>query len=260
MKTNVTKYKEDLERLIKLSDQMYEDIKLEASEEETQKGEMEPGLVFLSSYQQWYSEAHEVLRQLLPSRLSEFEMLYQGNDKRKDINAQTYTIKDWLLGSRLGMDSETGLIFCDEATIVFMQFQMQCEILKSARLRFESSLLDIHQLLRADLFDSEVASARELLKNGFLRAAGAIAGVVAEKQLWEACQNHNVSIRKKNPTIATYNDALKEREVIDIPQWRRIQRLGDLRNLCDHNKEREPTKDEVTELIDGVEGLIKTVF
>jgi len=260
MKSNLTKYQEDLERLIKLSDQMYEDIKLEESKKKPQKGEMEPGLLFLSSYQRWYSETHEVIRQILPSRLSEFALLYHGNEKRKDINLQTYTIKDWLLGIRLGTDSKSGLSFYDAATTVFMQFQMQYQILKSAKLRFESSLLDIHQLLRADLFDSEVESARELLKNGFLRAAGGMAGVVAEKHLQEACENHNLSMGKKNPTIASYNDALKEKKVIDIPQWRRIQRLVDLRNLCGHNKEREPTKDEVTELIDGVERLTKTVF
>ena len=260
MKTNLTKYQEDLERLIKLSDQMYLDLDLAESGKKAQKGERKLGDIFFFSYQRWFSEAHEVIRQILPSRLGEFETLYQGNEKRKDINAYTYTIKDWLLGIHSPVDELSGQKAYPDATIVFMQFQMQCQILKSARLRFASSLLDIHQLLRADLFDSEVASARELLKNGFLRAAGAMAGVVAEKHLWEACQNHNVSVRKKNPTLATYNDALKEKEVIDIPQWRLIQRLGDLRNLCDHNKEREPTKDEVTELIDGVARLTKTVF
>ena len=260
METNLTKYQEELERLIKLSDQMYLDLDLAASGEEAEKGEGELGNIFFSSYQQWYSEAHEVIRQILPSRLGEFEMLYKGNDKRKDINAQTYTIKDWLLGIRSPVDTLSGQKHYHDAGIVFMQFQMQCEILSSAKLRFASSLLDIHQLLRADLFDSEVASARELLKNGFLRAAGAMAGVVAEKHLWEVCQTHKVPIANKYPTIATYNDALKEEGVIDVPQWRRIQRLGDLRNLCDHNKEREPTKDQVTELIDGAERLIKTVF
>jgi len=33
-----------------------------------------------------------------------------------------------------------------------------------------------------------------------------------------------------------------------------------LRNLCDHNKQREPASDEVAELIDGVEKITKTVF
>jgi len=259
MKTNLSRYQDDLDRLIKLSEQMLSDLLLAVSSKKTKKGEGKPGLLFSSSYQQWYSVAHEVIRQILPTRLSDFETLYQGYEKRKSINAQTYTIRDWLLGIRSpeGFDGSKAY---DDAAMVFMQFQMQQLILVSAKLRFESSLLDIRQILRADLFDSEVDSARELLKNGFLRAAGAVAGVVAEKHLEQVCENHNVSIKKKVPTISTYNDALKNEGVIEIPEWRFIQRLGDLRNLCDHNRDREPTKDEVAELIDGVEKLMKTAF
>jgi hypothetical protein len=47
---------------------------------------------------------------------------------------------------------------------------------------------------------------------------------------------------------------------LDVPTWRQIQRLGGIRNLCDHNKEREPTKDEVIELIGGVDKVSKTLF
>ena len=260
MGNNLSRYQNDLERLIKRSEQMHNDLSLVALKKKAKKGEIEPGLLFFSAYQRWYSEAYEVIRQILQSRLSEFETLYQGNEKRKTINPQTYTIRDWLLGIRAPVDSSRGRKRYDDARIIFMRFQMQSEILNSAKLRFESSLLDIRQVLRADLFDSEVESARELLRNGFLRAAGAVAGVVAEKHLEQVCENHNVSIKKKNPTISTYNDALKNEEVIDVPVWRFIQRLGDLRNLCDHNKDREPTKDEVAELIDGVEKLMKTVF
>jgi len=35
--------------------------------------------------------------------------------------------------------------------------------------------------------------------------------------------------------------------------------LADVRNLCGHNKSRELNSDEVTELIDGVEKLTKTL-
>ena len=66
-------------------------------------------------------------------------------------------------------------------------------------------------------------------------------------------------MKKKNPTIADFNDALKD-NAYDVVEWRRIQRLGDIRNLCDHSKDREPTKDEVEELISGTERTIKTVF
>ena len=94
---------------------------------------------------------------------------------------------------------------------------------------------------------------------GFLRASGAICGVVLEKHFAKVCDNHNITIKKKNPTIADYNDNLKD-VIYDTIEWRRIQRLGDIRNLCDHNKDRTPTKEEVDELILGTDRIIKTMF
>lgn len=111
-----------------------------------------------------------------------------------------------------------------------------------------------------DLLDSELEAAGELLKHGFYRAAGAIAGVVLEKHLGQIAQNHKVTVKKKDPTIGELNDLLRAENVIEIPVWRQIQRLGDLRNLCDHNKGREPTNEEVQELISGVEKATKTLF
>ena len=259
MEGNLGRYKADLDRLIKMADQLYTDLAIVASGKRVKKGETEPGQIFFFSYQRWYSEAHEVIRQILPARLNEFEALYYGNEKRKGFNAETYAIKDWLLGIRARQNFE-GVKNFDDAGIVFMRYQTQVEILKSATVRFESLLLDIRQILQADLFDSEVESARELLKKGFLRASGAVVGVVAEKHLEQVCNNHNIRITKKNPTISFYNDALKKEGVMEVPEWRFIQRLGDLRNLCDHNKDREPTKDEVAELIIGVDKLTKTIF
>jgi hypothetical protein len=43
-------------------------------------------------------------------------------------------------------------------------------------------------------------------------------------------------------------------------RWRFIQHLADITNLCDHNKEREPTEEEVQELIEGVSKVVKTTF
>lgn len=53
---------------------------------------------------------------------------------------------------------------------------------------------------------------------------------------------------------------MKENNSIDVPTWRFIQRLGDLRNICGHNKEREPTKEEVEELISGTDKILKTIY
>jgi len=42
--------------------------------------------------------------------------------------------------------------------------------------------------------------------------------------------------------------------------WRFIQRMGDLRNLCDHNKKQEPLKENVADLVDGTDKIIKTIY
>jgi len=140
------------------------------------------------------------------------------------------------------------------------QFNQQLAILKSAQGRFESSLFDIKQLVQADLLDSELDAARLLSKNKFYRAAGAIVGVVIEKHLAQVCINHSVVVSKKHPTISDFNDLLKNNSVIEVPQWRFIQHLGDLRNLCDHNKGKEPSAAEIEDLISGAEKITKTLF
>ena len=87
-----------------------------------------------------------------------------------------------------------------------------------------------------------------------------MAGVVLERHLAQVTSNHNVTIRKQHPTINDLNELLKGANVLDVPTWRLVQRLGDIRNLCDHNKSREPTTDEIGELIEGVAKITKTVF
>ncbi len=81
-----------------------------------------------------------------------------------------------------------------------------------------------------------------------------------EKRLYQVCQNHNLKITKKNSSISDLNDELKNNNVFETPTWRKIQHLGDLRNLCDHKKKKEPTQEDVDELIEGVEKIIKTIF
>jgi hypothetical protein len=139
-------------------------------------------------------------------------------------------------------------------------FRQQLAIVRSVEKRFESSLFDIRQLVQADLLDSELDSARELVKNGYARAAGAVAGVVLEHHLAQVCDNHGVAPKKKNPTISDFNDNLKTAAVIDTPDWRFIQHLADLRNLCDHKKKADPTAQQVDDLIAGVAKITKTLY
>jgi hypothetical protein len=123
----------------------------------------------------------------------------------------------------------------------------------------DSVVANIEGELYAELQDSEIVIARQLAKVN-LRAAGALMGVVIEGHLQKVASNRGVTITRKNPTIADLNDPLKSAAVIDTPAWRKISFLGDLRNLCSHKKEVEPTKEQVEELVQGAEWLTKNVF
>ncbi len=272
----LNKFKEDLNKLIALGADMLTDIQIPWDSTKKEIDEVakrigidknESALVFerikgsfVKNYHKWFSEAHALIKIVLPDRLEEFDSLYRQNPKRKSIDSITYSIQDWMLGIRAGFNDFTGEKRFDDHGSTVMKFQSQYQIVEAAYSRFDSSLFDIRQITQADLFDSEIHSAEALLRNGFLRAAGVIAGVILEKHLSNVCHNHEVQVKKKNPTISDFNDLLKNVDVIDTPLWRQIQRLCDLRNLASHSKGREPNKDEIDELINGTDKIMKTLF
>jgi hypothetical protein len=261
MTTNLSRHRADLDKLLKLSSRMFLNLlyrelatREKLSKEQQETADKVKG-AFEDDYQKWYTEALSLIRQLTPDRVAEFEHLYKGDGKRREINASSYCIQDWLNGIRSPTHAFPERKMFDDFAITSMRFKTQKEILEATAQRFESTLFDIRQIVQADLFDSELDEARELVKHGFLRGAGAIAGVVLEKHLAQVAQNHSVQVRKQHPTISDLNDALKNAGVVDVPGWRGIQRLGDLRNLCDHNKNREPNAAELAELIGGGPGF-----
>jgi len=265
MASNLSRYKADLAMLRKTGERMGYDLRLRGSSTNkkppTDLLELKEKLngTFEAEYQRWYTVACAVLSQLLPDRLAEFRRLYQGDLKRKKIDVTSYSIHDWLVGLRMADSAYTRVAF-DHLACVSARFGIQFAILAAAESRFDSSLFEIRQLLQAHLFDHELDAARELLTQGFVRAAGAIAGAVLESHLGEVGRSHKVTISKKRPTIGDLNDLLKQKDVIEVPTWRQIQRLADLRNLCDHDREREPATDEVEELIGGTDKISKTIF
>lgn len=264
MSSVIDRYKSDLKRLIEdgnnltygLYNELSEFLKKDLGSLPEEKRDKIKKCHFKSGYNAWYNESLALIRQLIPDRLDDFKQYYK-HEKRKEFNHETYSISDYLNGL---VKREIGEGIVLGTTEVITIFKQQFAILKSLEKRFDSSLYEIRQLLQADLFDSEIDTAKEFSSKGFYRAAGAVCGVVLEKHLVEVCSNHRVIIKKKAPHISDLNDALKSAEVIDVPMWRQIQHLGDLRNLCDHKKEREPDNDDLTALIRGIESVIKNLF
>ena len=268
---NLKQYKDDLERLIASGEvleitmvyecdpEAFEKFARKESGEKAEKVEnaLKKMPSFSAGYQAWYSEAKALVRQLLPDRFDDFSIYYEKPKTRKELTYESYRISDYLLGLRMKNGFGKEIVGPSAAIPLFRQ---QLAIVKAVKNRFESSLFDIRQLVQADLFDSELEAAKDLVKNGFLRPAGVVAGVVMEGHLAQVCDNHGITFRKRDPTIADFNDALKKADVLDTPQWRSNQHLGDIRNLCAHKKGVEPTKEQVNALVDGVMKLTKTLF
>lgn len=208
-------------------------------------------------YQAWYTKALSIISSLAPDRLEEFVSHYR-NSKRKDLNAITYTIHDYLQSIGPAKD-RTGQVAYDHHSVARIRFLNQCQILAALFSRIDSVLADVKGHLFAEIQDSELAAAGKLLSVNH-RAAGSLAGVVLEKHLQRTGINHKVKISKREPTIADLNDPLRAAGVYEVSTWRKIQHLADLRNLCSHHKSREPTREEVSDLIQGVNSIIKNVF
>lgn len=209
---------------------------------------------FKWSYEVWYSESLQFVKKFIPDRMSDFVSFYK-NEKRKEVTYLTYTISDALIG--LLVRSGGKVISPTDASQKLLQ---QISILRSAAKLIDSVIYSMDFSIRSDLFDSELDAASELLKAGFLRASGAMCGVVLEKHLAQVCTQHGIAFKKKSPTINDYNEELKNTSVIDLPTWRHIQLLGDLRNLCCHDKTVEPTKEQVNDLLTGTVKINKTVY
>ena len=220
----IKKYKEEIYDLIKFGEKIFNNNTYE------------------ESYEIWYSEALALVKSIFPLREKDFVSLYA-------------LIKNTIISSDLEKDLKIGS-YRDYRK----NFKQQLNIIKSIERKFSSSLFEIKHLVQADLFDNELEVAKELNKKGFVRAAGAVAGVVLESHLQEICFNHNIKIIKKNPGINDLAELLKNNNVIEVHQWRKIQGLADLRNLCDHKKKVEPKKEDIDELITGVNKIIKNIF
>lgn len=210
---------------------------------------------FRNEYQSWYSRSLLIVKQLMPERLSEFINLYEDS-KRKAIDFGNYSIADYLRG----MSIRKGLDEFNSHAATVMRFNQQILILESVKIRLDSIFANLQGLIQGEIFDNELEAANELWRSGHLRSAGTLAGVVLERHLLKVAGSRSLNPNKKKPTLSDWNDLLKDNGIYDIPVWRGIQRLGDIRNLCAHAKDREPTKEEVDEMIRGVEKITKTIM
>src|SRR6476661_2618582 len=109
--TNLERYKNDLEKLIKTGSDLqnamqYETFPTQMSKHVNEKfGDKAIEILknlpnFKDEYQNWYSESLVLIRQLLPDRLNDFISLYEKPEARKVLQCDSYVIQDYLNGLR----------------------------------------------------------------------------------------------------------------------------------------------------------------
>jgi hypothetical protein len=263
--------KEEIKKeLIKLHDQGQQLLAQEAAhndlekEVETKKKKRalktEPSSIQIS-YNTWYTVALPLIKLLAHDRYDDFVSYY----KLAKRNSKYYTTLDYTISDYLNNDKQKSIIefewdYFDEYLVFSIKFQNQLAILNACIENIDSILFNIESVLQYNMYKSELEAATDLLKNGFIRPAGALTGVVLERHLKELCLKHEIKLSKKKPTLADYNEALKANGTIDPILWRKVLNLGDIRNYCDHPKERDPRKEEVEDLILEVEKIIARVI
>lgn len=210
-----------------------------------------------SEYQLWFTQAKSIVKYLASDRIYEFESYYYRDSKRKEINDLTYTIQDYVNAIRIPTNWKEEPDF-NVHNVAAMKIAQQVQIMESLIFRIDSVLANVEMLLLSDIQDLELQTARNLLKVSH-RAAGALAGVVLENHLQKVFTTHSINTNKRNLTISFLNDELKKNDIIDNVAWRKIQFLGDIRNLCSHKSSREPKTGEVEDLINGVNEIIKNI-
>ena len=113
-------------------------------------------------------------------------------------------------------------------------------------------LTSIRKLVQAEVFESELEQAIELLNSGYKLASAVIAGVVLETSLRDLCDQHSMAHGK----LGTMNAQLGKAGGYTRLQQKRITALADIRNSAAHGKPSEFTDEDVKSMIRDIESFL----
>jgi hypothetical protein len=113
---------------------------------------------------------------------------------------------------------------------------------------FSGYLSSVKVLVQAEVFDSELEQASELLSSGYCTAAAVIAGVVLETALRDLCDRNGIPHGK----LDKMNADLAKASAYNMLNQKRITALADIRNNAAHGKTSQFTDQDVDNMIKDV--------
>lgn len=131
----------------------------------------------------------------------------------------------------------------------YSKFKALKSVFLATKEDFEGGYLSSYKsLVQAEVFDTELEQAAELLRHGYFAAASVIAGVVLETALRELCDREGIAHGK----LDKMNADLAKAGVYNKIVQKRITALAGLRNSAAHGSREEFTRDDVAQMIESV--------
>ena len=126
-------------------------------------------------------------------------------------------------------------------------------VFKAAKSDFDGGYLSsVRVLVQAEIFESELDQAEELLKSGYKTASAVIAGIVLETGLRELCDTNTID----HGNLNKMNADLAKAGIYGKLEQKRITTLANIRNSAAHGNPDEFTADDVNDMIRDVERFL----
>ncbi len=212
----------------------------------------------------------QLLRKRFAELESQAEQIADTRSTSRGINSSTDENVDrelflaWrvkvknLLTSACGSDSEHYRAFAEAENCAswsgnVKNFRMTRVVFGAAKEDFEGGYLaSVRNLVQAEVFDTELEQAKELLSTGYHPAAAVIAGVVLETTLRQLCSVKQLPIGKLDKMNA---DLAKAGQYNSLVQ-KRITSIAAIRNSAAHGDHSAFSRNDVAAMIDEVARLV----
>jgi hypothetical protein len=185
----------------------------------------------------------------------------RGREGAVDVDGNAvlnWTVKaKGLLSLACGQDSQHFKHFTSaEKTSAFSNlanFQAMISVFAAAKEDFEGGYLSsVRTLVQAELFNTELEQATELLDKGYKVPAAVIAGTVLETGLRELCNRASLPVGK----LDKMNADLAKAGTYNLLRQKQITALAEIRNKAAHGKPTEFTDADVKAMIADVERFL----
>jgi hypothetical protein len=185
---------------------------------------------FPTQYRQWYACGKAILEVNHDyDSLNEFVQSYKSNQKYLD---STYI-------------SEGEQIFICE------MIERQMTIIEALPAYLEGRMYDLKLTIASTLMGDELKEARVLFDKGFIRAAGALSGVVLERHIKLRFDTILPAIKYgEKVTLGQLIQKAEAHKLYDVVTIEKMKYLNAVRISCDHDKKSEPKEIEVHDLIE----------